>query len=178
MTLSFTPSSNADVSSCPYFPQNGVFDELPKTGLCRSLAKTAQRSPETVGFHTRVVRGESRIVKFLQMVQDVLQRRNEGYNSGAEYIVKMFDDLEMSGKNQSLTKLNGGMVQESEDEDETEEEETVPTVPNRLLVFESLVELDAPTKRKGSNSKTSSWSMEEVFRTSLEVIQGLKVSGS
>lgn len=108
MTLSFTPSSNADVSSCPYFPQNGVFDELPKTGLCRSLAKTAQRSPETVGFHTRVVRGESRIVKFLQMVQDVLQRRNEGYNSGAEYIVKMFDDLEMSGKNQSLTKLNGG----------------------------------------------------------------------
>jgi len=112
------------------------------------------------------------------MVQDVLERRNEGYNSGAEYIVKMFDDLEMSGKNQSLTKLNGGMVQDSEDEDETEEEETVPTVPNRLLVFESLVELDAPTKRKGSNSKTSSWSMEEVFRTSLEVIQGLKVSGS
>lgn len=44
------------------------------------------------------------------------------------------------------------------------------------LFFESLVELDAPVMRKGSRVKTSSWSMEEVFMTSLEVIQGLKVS--
>lgn len=119
------------------------------------------------------MRGEKRIVWYLQLVQQVLERKGEGSNSGSDYIVKMFDDVDSSGKNKEKVKTAEGETSEdSEDEDE------VPTVPNRLLVFESLVELDAPVMRKGSRVKTSSWSMEEVFMTSLEVIQGLKVSST
>lgn len=118
------------------------------------------------------MRGEKRIVWYLQLVQQVLERTGEGFNSGSDHIVKMFDDVDSSGKNKE--KVKTGEADTSEDS-EDEEEET-PTVPNRLLVFESLVELDAPVMRKGSRVKTSSWSMEEVFMTSLEVIQGLKVS--
>lgn len=76
------------------------------------------------------MRGEKRIVWYLQLVQQVLERKGEGSNSGSDYIVKMFDDVDSSGKNKEKVKTAEGETSEdSEDEDE------VPTVPNRLLVF-------------------------------------------
>jgi hypothetical protein len=74
-------------------PTSGSYDELPKTGKGREEAKAAAHElaeGKPVGQHTRIVRGEARLLRYLQMAQVLKKRKGQ-----ESYIVRLLADIPM-----------------------------------------------------------------------------------
>lgn len=141
-------------------PVSGAFDEMPKTGRGRALARAADQAAacgDTSGFHTRVVRGEARLFRFLQIVAK--QQRHSGSRVG---LVRMLADLPFGGDMR---------VNEHEDSLAAYEAETGP-LP-RMLAFERCVELDASLTPRGWQKRTREWTHQEVEDVARDVATGL-----
>ena len=147
-------------------PCSGSFDELPKTSLT-SRKERKQRLLNKSLNHIRVVRGEARILRYLQSAQETSDAvRNAN-------IVRLLANLPLNGKGgKCLTSLG------SEEPDSVEDLGVEPDEgpPSRLLVFERLVELDYELVGNAWVKSTSPWSVEKVEMMAQEIIQGLLVS--
>lgn len=144
-------------------PTSGSYDELPKTGKGREEAKVAARQcaeGNPVGQHTRIVRGEARLLRYLQMAQQIRKRKGQ-----QSYVVRLFADIPMHSF-----------------EDDDDDDDSASTNPSknllrpRLLIFERLVDLDAELTSKGWAKSKRLWTVEKVELVSRDVIAGLKVS--
>jgi len=136
-------------------PTSGSYDELPKTGIGREEAKVAAHelaAGNPIGQHTRIVRGEARLLRYLQMALSLKRRKDQSY------LVRLLADI-------PLPKANG-----SPGEDE---EQGGPPVP-RLLIFERLVELDAEISSRGWVKNKRLWTVEKVESVSRDVMAGLE----
>lgn len=137
-------------------PTSGSYDELPKTGVGRTEAKIAAQEIATgnpIGEHTRIVRGEARLLRYLQMCQAM-----EDIKAHKSHCVRLLADIPMSG---------------SRGDDESDESSSGPPIP-RLLVFERLVDLDAELTSRGWSKSKQVWSVEKVESTAKDAIAGLK----
>lgn len=137
-------------------PTSGSYDELPKTGIGRTEAKIAAQEIATGtpnGEHTRIVRGEARLLRYLQMCQAM-----EEIKAHKSHCVRLLADIPMFG---------------GRGDDESEESSNGPPIP-RLLVFERLVDLDAELTSRGWSKSKQVWSVEKVENTAKDAIAGLK----
>lgn len=141
-------------------PASGVFDEMPKTGEGRRIAQAADAAVakgDTSGFHTRVVRGEARLFRFLQ----IIAKRQSQPNSKVG-LVRMLADLPFDdSRNPGKTLATIAAV----------EGETGP-VP-RILAFERLVDLDDVLTSKGWQKRKRVWTHREVEEAAREIASGL-----
>ncbi|UZJ56441.1 hypothetical protein CBS101457_005761 [Exobasidium rhododendri] len=138
-------------------PTSGSYDELPKTGKGREEAKIAAHElaeGNPTGEHTRIVRGEARLLRFLQIAQSL-----KGKNRSPSYLVKLLADVPMPKQDNSLG--------------DEEEDETGPPIP-RLLSFERLVDLDSEMSAKGWVKNKRFWTVEKVEMVSRDVVAGLR----
>lgn len=141
-------------------PLSGAFDEMPKTGPARALARAADDAldrGDTSGFHTRVVRGEARLFRFLQIVA-----KKQGTPSSRTGLVRMLADLPFDSEMHANA---------SEDAVAAFEADTGP-LP-RLLAFERCVELDAIMTSKGWQKRKQVWTHREVEDVIRDVALGL-----
>lgn len=142
-------------------PSTGSFDEMPKTGLGRAVAKAADAAlsqGDASGFHTRVVRGEARLLRFLQMMA-----RREGRGDTPTSVVRLLADLPIR------TGVDGSTVV---DQSELPPEEHSGPVP-RLLLFERMVDLDAVMTPDGWSKKHRQWTHNEVEEVARDIAAGL-----
>lgn len=134
---------------------------MPKTGVGRSVAKAADAAlskGDTTGFHTRVVRGEARLLRFLQMMA-----RREAKSEGAHSVVRLLADLPVKITADGTTVV---------DESELPPEEQSGPVP-RLLIFERMVDLDAVMTPEGWAKKHRQWTHMEVEEVARDIAAGL-----
>lgn len=137
-------------------PTTGSYDELPKTGFGRHEAKAAAQElavGNPIGQHTRIVRGEARLLRYLQLMHG-LEHKASGQFRPRLPIVKLLADLPHG---------------------DYDDGKTGPPVP-RLLVFERLVDLDAELTPQGWARSKQLWSVKKVESVCKDVICGLKVS--
>lgn len=143
-------------------PSSGAFDEMPKTGTGRAAAKAADaalESGDASGFHTRIVRGEARLFRFLQIVA-----RREARSNAKTGITRLLADLPVTTNPE-----DGSTIV---DESGINMEEQTGPVP-RLLIFERLVDLDAILTPKGWVKRRRQWSHLEVEEVARDVALGL-----
>jgi hypothetical protein len=144
-------------------PTSGSYDELPKTGKGREEAKVAARQcaeGNPTGQHTRIVRGEARLLRYLQAAQQL--RRRKGQQS---YLVRLFADIAMPGTDD----------REEDDDSEAGSNPAKNPLRPRLLIFERLVDLDAELTPRGWAKSKRLWTVEKVESVAKDVIAGLKV---
>ncbi|CAO1614294.1 unnamed protein product [Sympodiomycopsis kandeliae] len=142
-------------------PSTGSFDEMPKTGLGRSVAKAADvalSKGDTAGFHTRIVRGEARLLRFLQMMA-----KREGKGPTETSLVRLLADLPVK-----MAEDGTAMV----DDGDLPPEQLSGPVP-RLLIFERLVDLDSVLTPEGWSKKQRQWTFQEVEDVSRDIAGGL-----
>lgn len=134
---------------------------MPKTGLGRTVAKAADAAlskGDASGFHTRIVRGEARLLRFLQMMA-----RRDGRGEGATSVVRLLADLPVRMGADGATVV---------DERELLPEEQSGPVP-RLLIFERMVDLDAVMTPDGWSKKNRVWTHAEVEEVARDIAAGL-----
>ena len=139
-------------------PTSGSYDELPKTGLGREEAKVAAyelAGGNPMGEHTRIVRGEARLLRFLQMAQSLNKRKGQ-----QSYVVRLLANIPLPKPGDTI---------------DDDEEQSGPPVP-RLLIFERLVDLDAELTPRGWAKIKRLWTVEKVESVSRDVMNGLQVS--
>ncbi|SPO36565.1 uncharacterized protein PSFLO_02036 [Pseudozyma flocculosa] len=147
-------------------PCTGSFDELQKTSaLDRKMRKAMMQDPSLS--HIRVVRGEGRILRYLQAANDV-EPSAEDAN-----LVLLLADLPVHGKAKAAA-LDGDAARGCPLTSIEIEPDFSEGPPTRLLVFERLVEIDAELTDKGWEVSKDTWPAERVERMALEIIQGLK----
>lgn len=141
-------------------PTSGSYDELPKTGKGREEAKVAAQElteGNPLGHHTRIVRGEARLLRYLQLAQALEKKRG----AQQSLVVRLLADIAMPMKDDQDEEGEGGRGG--------------PPIP-RLLIFERLVDLDAELTPRGWAKSKRLWTVEKVESISRDVIAGLKVS--
>jgi hypothetical protein len=156
-------------------PTSGSYDEFPRCGPGRAEAKAADvllssgRYIDPDQKHTRIVRGELRMFKFLQAAAAA-----EGLSQRHTHLVRLIADVSMT-QSCELAKLCG---------DIDSAEATMAATPQpmaggpplpRLLVFERLVDLDVMLTPRGWVKNRGLWTVEQVEGVAREVAAGLKV---
>jgi hypothetical protein len=142
-------------------PTSGSYDELPKTGKGREEAKVAARQcaeGNPTGQHTRIVRGEARLLRYLQMAQQLKKRKGQ-----QSYLVRLFADIPTHS------------FEDDDDDDSASTNLAKNPLRPRLLIFERLVDLDAELTPRGWAKSKRLWTVEKVELVSRDVIAGLKV---
>ncbi|PWN97453.1 kinase-like protein [Tilletiopsis washingtonensis] len=155
-------------------PTSGSYDEFPRCGPGRAEAKAADvllssgRYIDPDQKHTRIVRGELRMFKFLQAAAAA-----EGLSQRHTHLVRLIADVSMT-QSCELAKLCG---------DIDSAEATMAATPQpmaggpplpRLLVFERLVDLDVMLTPRGWVKNRGLWTVEQVEGVAREVAAGLK----
>lgn len=138
-------------------PTSGSYDELPKTGIGRTEVKIASQemaAGKPSGYHSRIVRGEARLLRYLQYCQ---QAKKQKYPQS--HVVRLLSDIPVS--------------RYGKQENSTDSENLGPPLP-RLLVFERLVELDAELTPRGWAKSRKIWSVEKVESICRDTMAGLK----
>lgn len=150
-------------------PTSGSYDELPKTGIGRAEAKVAAQeiaAGNPVGEHTRIVRGEARLLRFLQMCHALRRKK-----SAQSHVVRLLADIPLP-KYRGNTGTGRGDEDDEEMVDDEQDSYSGPPVP-RLLIFERLVELDAELTQRGWAKTKRAWTIEKVELVAKDAIAGL-----
>lgn len=151
-------------------PTGGSFDEF-----CPDSRKIQAASPG--GSHTRIVRGEARILRYLQNVS-AFQNDQEG----SRYIVRLLADEPAFEERVppcavAMLAPPDGVTRPGTRHSSSARPSTPSSLPpHRMLVFERLFELDAELTPSGWRSGRTYWTMEKVERVARQVAEGVKVS--
>ncbi|CEH16228.1 myosin light chain smooth muscle [Ceraceosorus bombacis] len=159
-------------------PTTGSFDELPRCGVPRAEVKraeallNAQRNGELTPdlskiMHTRIVRGELLLLKFLQGAATA-----EGFSHRRTHTVRLIADMSMHTACSAVTALDPLSAQASTAAT-YERVEGGPPLP-RLLVFERLVDLDAHLTPRGWVKSRTPWTVAQVEAAARDVARGLR----
>ncbi|PWN46397.1 hypothetical protein IE81DRAFT_6997 [Ceraceosorus guamensis] len=159
-------------------PTTGSFDELPRCGVPRAEVKraeallNAQRNGELTPdlskiMHTRIVRGELLLLKFLQGAATA-----EGFSHRRTHTVRLIADMSMHTACSAVTALDPLSAQASTAAT-YERVEGGPPLP-RLLVFERLVDLDAQLTPRGWVKSRTPWTVAQVEAAARDVAKGLR----